>query len=423
MGCGAGADPGAALWQEKLEKAGRRAVKRREAARVRAEELCDALVRAEDLRPAGVTRVLAFLFGTLTHLLGLVVLVGSVILLTQAGSNPFGWLIGFIGIGVSWVVRPRIPRRPKSDSWKSRADFPAFYGLLDRSAAAIGAPVPEAVRFDRGFNASTARYGLRHRPVLTVGMPLWQLLDGPGRLALLGHELGHQVNGDTTRGVLVGSANRSLAKWRTVFKPDVMTGQRRVQRIDKYGRVMSDSMEPVPLLTVIGSVLTSALMLPIYIAALLLQRLLGWLNVHVALRAEFLADDLGSRLGSTEAAVNLMQVLSLDDSVFHYIARAKAARGSGKREKPSAGEGLELWRGLCSYIASMPEHELLRHERVSESRGTAADTVHPANHLRRRLLAERPRHDAALHVTDEEWAAIDRELIGYTAVAGMKLLR
>ncbi|HEY7296021.1 MAG TPA: M48 family metalloprotease [Dehalococcoidia bacterium] len=49
-------------------------------------------------------------------------------------------------------------------------------------------------------NAAFGRMGWRRRRVLLLGQPLPLTLDSQERVALLGHELGHGVNGDAVRG-------------------------------------------------------------------------------------------------------------------------------------------------------------------------------------------------------------------------------
>jgi hypothetical protein len=82
-----------------------------------------------------------------------------------------------------------------------------------------------------------------------------------------------------------------------------------------------------------------------------------------------------------------------------------------------------VWENLDAHLQSVPEHEYERQVRVSEFRGTAADADHPAHYLRMRLLRERPFRDAALSMSAEEWAAVEKELYEYVAAGGAALVR
>ncbi|WP_328822533.1 M48 family metalloprotease [Micromonospora rubida] len=75
---------------------------------------------------------------------------------------------------------------------------------------------------DGALNAYATAVGPRRRRVLCLGLPLWGSLPAQERVALLGHELGHFVNGDPRRSLLtpaftmLGAAADLLRPVRTV---------------------------------------------------------------------------------------------------------------------------------------------------------------------------------------------------------------
>ena len=91
-----------------------RARRRRTAARERAEDLQRRLARAEELKPGSGARFAAGVFSVLTHAATLGVLAGSVFLLLS--GNVAGMVAGALGLGVVWVVRPRISRAVRGDA-------------------------------------------------------------------------------------------------------------------------------------------------------------------------------------------------------------------------------------------------------------------------------------------------------------------
>ncbi|GAA1975556.1 M48 family metallopeptidase [Catenulispora subtropica] len=386
---------------KRLDAEKRLARRRREAGRRRAETLERRLAQAEDLRPGGLARLSALLFGIGVHALTVAVLVGSVLLLFDGVWVL--WIVALLGFGVVWQLRPRLGRKPGA-GWQRREDLPRLFAVLDRVGGAIGAPTPSAVRVDTGFNASTQRLGLRHEPVLTLGAPLWQVLEHDERLALLGHELGHHVNGDAARGVLVATARHSLREWRVLLYPS-----------SGGTRAMSG---PAGL----AQLLVPVVLFPFYILMTSLDLLYGWIQVHVSLRAEFLADEIAARTASTDSAVRLISKLDVHMTVASHLARVKAARKASRKPVPLE-EGAAFWDGLRDYVATIPEHEYARQERVSVFRGTRVDASHPAHYLRRRLLKERPHYEATVTVSDEEWEAVDRELNPFIVEAGHRLIR
>jgi Zn-dependent protease with chaperone function len=415
-----------ALSAEEIAERGRekgRDRRRREAARKRAENMEARLAKVEDLRPGGGVRIAAMTAATLVHLMGLAVLAVGVWLLTLGVITAY--VAGALLLGVAWVVRPRIGRLDKETDWKRREDLPLFFGLLDRTAASVGAPVPQVVSltaiYPRGgafFNAGTARKGLRRTPVLIMGIPLWQVLSRQERLALLGHELGHQVNGDTTGSLFVGSARVSLQNWQHLFTPPGAQARVNWGRASRMGRGR------------LTELLATLAMLPFYFAALLLVRLFGWIDIHVRLRAEYLADEIAARVAGTEAVVGVMRKLSIGRTVVLHLNREKARHGmvgrrvsaSGRSAAEAAAAGAAVWTNLATYLGEVPEHEYERQVRVSEFRGTAVDSDHPASYLRTRLLRDRPLRDAALSLSAEEWEAVEKELDPYVAAGGLALI-
>lgn len=381
----------------------KRVRRKREQARRRGEALSERLLRADDLRPGGGARLAAVAFGLGVHALTLAVLAGAVAA-ALSGIWPL-YILALFGFGLVWVLRPRVGSRPGA-GWLTRAKAPRLFAVLDRVGEATGAPVPKFVSFDARFNAGTGRRGLRHEPVLIIGAPLWQILDGGERLALLGHELGHQVNGDTTQGLLVTTAHRALQEWRVLLYP----GNSRARTMVPRGPAR------------LGQLFVPVVLLPLYGLMTGAQQFYSWLQVHVSLRAEFLADDIAARTASTTAALSLIRKLDTRNSVEAYVTRTKLGRAA-RRKAPTDEDAMEMWIGLQDHMKTIPEHEFIRAVRVSEYRGTQIDDSHPAHYLRARLLRERPPHDAAVVVSEDDWLGVDVELAPHVAEVGRAILR
>ena len=386
--------------EQKLAAQKKRVRRKRDSARRRGEALEERLVQADDLRPGSAARLAAVTFGLAIHALTLLVLAGAVAALLS-GIWPL-YILALLGFGIVWVLRPRFGERPGAE-WLRRDKAPRLFAVLDRISESTGAPTPKYVKLDARFNAGTARLGLRHEPVLILGVPLWQVLDGDERLALLGHELGHQVNGDTTQGLLVATARRSLHEWRVLLYP-------------------SSGGAPMRGTAGLAQLLVPVILLPFYLTVTGLQKFYGWLQLHVSLRAEFLADDIAAQTASTQAAIALIRKLDAHHSVEAYVTRTKAGRRTS-RKAPSPEDAMEMWIGLQDYVKTIPEHEYVRAARVSEYRGTQIDASHPAHYLRIRLLKGRPPRRAAVTVSEDEWLGVDLELASCIAEVGRGMLR
>ena len=381
--------------------------------RARAEALYERLRSAKSLRPASATGIAVTALSTVVHLITLSLPVAAVLLVVGSHEAFWAWVLAVLAVLITIVVRPRFGaalRKPKasakkntktgrpSGDWIGAQDAPRFFALLERCAAAIDAPVPALVRFNAQFNAGTARFGLKQRAYLVLGVPLWQALSGQERIGLLGHELGHQINGDTTHTLLASTARQSLAGWMSVLDPRETGFERQSRRRLAYRRRTLGS-GAAGLASVIAPVLMILLFGPFFLIAYGCHRLLTRLSLTSGQRSEYLADEIGARLGSTRAALDARDRAALAESARHFLANARRM-----------ADGRPLWPALREYLDSIPEHEKRRRVKIEELRGTRVDVTHPANYLRRRLLSEREEHKALVAVDAEEWAAIDAEL-------------
>lgn len=384
--CGHNAQPRSEAFV--LDESPRQAARReqREAAQTaRALRLYEELAAGADARPASRLRWAVAAFGVAVHVPFVLLLAGAATWLAVQPGNWFAWLGALIAVCLAGAVRPRFGRGPRGGGWFRRDRFPELFGVLERVAAAVGAEAPVAVAFSSEVNASTARVGLRRQRVLVIGIPLWTILTGPQRVALLAHEMGHQVNGDATHGTLAYSAQASLAEWEAILDPRGAR-QSRHDGTDVGGIVF------------IAHLLLPVMLFPFYVAVRGLRLLHRRIWTASRPSAEYLADTIAARVASTDAAVGLLDQAVVADTAANFLTR----QGSKA--------GVDLWGDLHAYVDGLPEHERERLRFNDEAVGAAVDSTHPPTHLRRKLLASRASMPGELVLTDAEWAAVDREL-------------
>src|SRR5262249_31700201 len=76
--------------------------------------------------------------------------------------------------------------------------------------------------FTHEYNAAITKVGLKRKTYLTIGVPIWFVLDDQERIALLAHELAHAANNDFSRGLIVGTACESLERWYVTFRASMI---------------------------------------------------------------------------------------------------------------------------------------------------------------------------------------------------------
>ncbi|KAB1911274.1 M48 family metallopeptidase [Micromonospora sp. AMSO31t] len=300
----------------------------------------------------------------------------------------FAVVLGLALIGLALALRPRFGRVPPDVDVLTRAEAPELHALVEEVATRIGAPVPHVLGVDNDLNAYATAVGLRRRRLLCLGLPLWGALDGPARVALLGHELGHFVNGDVRRGPLTQPALTMLGSAADLFRP-------------------APGTHDAGFIVLIGEWLGR-------MVSWVLSRLL--FAGHLALaatalrgsqRAEYLADEMAARAAGTAGATRLLDVLLSTESVALVVRQA--ARG---------GHGAAAWRAgtARSLAAAVDRLPLVRQLSVREEMSLFA--THPPAGLRHRMLTARSWQDPAVVLTEARAERIDAELVRHYERAG-----
>ncbi|MFI7599783.1 M48 family metalloprotease [Actinoplanes sp. NPDC049681] len=291
-------------------------------------------------------------------------------------------VLGAVLVGVAYLVRPRLGRMSDLAGkgivlGPDRA--PRLFALVERVATAVGAPLPQVLMIGYDLNAFTTAVGVRRTRVLCVGLPLWATLEPQERVALLGHELSHFVNGDVRRGPLTQVAETTLGRVAHLFGDDVPVGN--------------------GLVAYVTAVLTRALGRLVSGTARALQLLLVWTSLRDSQRAEYLADEMAARAAGTRAVVGLADYLVTRESIGTVI-----------RREVRSGNGMSAWHAAtrvarANLAANLP---LLR--RLTRQTEVSLYASHPPAGLRAEMLERRPGQAAAVTLTESEAAHIDDEL-------------
>ncbi len=276
---------------------------------------------------------------------------------------------------VAWQLRPRA-LRPPSEALP-RAQFPALYDLADRIADQLKARRIWAIVPTWQYNASVGRPALWHGPVLRLGLPLLLALDHPGKCAVIAHELAHTVNGDVSRGFLVGGALQTLADWYYVVRPSAIWPA-------------GDTPLIVPwnlLLWALSGVIN----------------LLFTLLIHMLFRdnqrAEYLADYLAASVSGTETMIHVLEKTLLGSTFNVAMTRARNDRDIGN---PYA----EFER----LVNEMPARELERRKRADALSDQRLDQTHPPILYRIESLHIHASHNLQEMLTETETERLNDEI-------------
>jgi len=315
--------------------------------------------------------------------------------------DGFGWLLpirivlGALALGTAAVVQPFWhPTRTRRSKLLTRDHAPTLFALVDEVAATLGCKGLDGIRVSTDFNASI-QHTRSEGWVMTLGLALWSVLSPQERVALVAHELGHQLNHDQRNGVLVHGAAFSMSRWAYLLTPPKSTLRPR-------GRVGPSAAG----LTVLGEMLVLLLLLPLAAAAAGLAWLLDVLAGRQGLAAEYYADSLAAKAAGTEAAVSALERLLLAEACFrrlHQVAKFDKAA--------------DPWAAVAAYAASFPAGELERQRRLGRLRLPAINSEHPPTQLRADLVRSLPYETAKVVMDSGQAAGIERELAGPVGAA------
>ncbi|GAA3201563.1 M48 family metalloprotease [Dactylosporangium siamense] len=339
--------------------------------------------------------------GSRVLLISSILLYGLILALLATGiwlctiSVP-GAVAGLLVIGVAVLLRPQFGRVPKYADEITEAAAPQLHALVREAAGAAGAPVPRIYVEGDAFDAAAGMVGLRRRPVLVLGLPLWNALPRQSRVALLGHELGHFVNGDPRRRLLTQPSLTSLAELDALLEPESAR--------DTGG--WSDGFLVVwivrPLLNLVKLVLRTLLWAP--------RTALAVLALREGQRAEYRADLVAARMAGRAATVELLDTLVVMDSLAMLILR-----------DARAGRPVAEWPQTTLRLLAEVRPQLAVRREAATLRETTLFASHPPSGLRARLVEATALESAAVVLDPIRNERIDAELAKHSASSARTL--
>ncbi len=354
------------------------------------ERLAARLLAEERLEPRLTpAKLAAYGVALFVHAFWLGLGVGGIALVALTFPNPFLIAAGALMAAAAILMRPRFGELPEEGT-HHRGEVPTLYALADDVAEALATPRVDVVAVDHSFNASWSIVGIRRKRVLRLGGPLLAGLEPQERVALVAHELAHARNGDSTRGLIVGSAIGALEQLYLLLAPD-QGGEWEFNGID----ALANGAMWVLSRPVLGLLL---------------------LELHLVLRdsqrAEFLADALAAEVAGTEPTVALSEKTLLEPtfrSVVQHAAHGDVEPG-------------EVLRDVTRAFTSVPPRERERRRRVARLEAARLFASHPPMAQRIRLLEERAAREPRVVLDAARAAALDRELVPLAHAIGRRLV-
>lgn len=335
-------------------------------------------------------RITAFLVAVAVHLATVALIVGGVLLVVLSWFEVLALVAGVVLVTAGLAVLPRL-ERPAPGQRLRFDEVPQLHGLVDEVADALAAPRVQAIVMNGDFNVGYAASGLTQQRVLMVGLPFWAILDGPERVAVLGHEFGHAVSGDPSTSIVIGSALQTLRRWDAVLRPD------RARYHQAWARAFMALIDPI-----------------LYLISLVprgVQTVLTRLVRRDQQRCEYLSDVLATHVAGRAATARALEKTLLArvvDEELERMAQQVAMR--------------DVWTAVRRRTDATLARERGRLLRDAAAEQVSLDASHPPTTLRLELVESLGDDGPVVALTRTEWDAIDDELAPLAGPLGRALL-
>ncbi len=352
--------------------------------RHQSQQLFDKLQKQGTLKPTlTFSKVLAFFFASLIYLLLIFFFVLGVKLIFQGWGDILRVVTIFLGILSLAFVFASVPRPVKiKRPVAAKASYAHLYKLVNDIARNLGSEPIDKIVITPAFNASFVRVGWMRKRVVVLGYALWSVLSDQERVALIAHEVAHNVNGDQSRRFFIGSAIGVLATWYVMLIPDQLINTSSI----------------IGLLTIPFNFLLYGLAKLVSYCALGLAHLL-WRDSQ---RAEYLADYLSAKLAGTEAALD-----ALKKPYFSGTFSMTVQNVTLNWER----DGKDMFSELKRRIDEVPERELERIRRIAMIEDSRLNVTHPPTPLRIEMLRSQPVTSPEMEIDSIDFDAVEQEFV------------
>lgn len=335
------------------------------------------------------TRIAQGLAGVIVAL-PFVLMAAGIAIMAADFPNLLYIVLGAMSLGMGIYVRPR--RWRLEGAFKGREDMPEMFALCDEITQRLGGKPITKVQLKSELNAySIDAAGER---VLGMGVALWLVLSPQERVAVIAHEVSHQVNGDQARRGVLHTGLQSLERWYFLF------GNSHVVDHEGY-YIREHGIEDA-----IGGGIMAVIATGIEWVWLLLSRL-SFLDSQ---RAEYLADGIAARAGGIKAGQSTLRKLC------YAPLLEKAAREMAPARIPS---GTAYFEQLCRQLIEAAPKQRAALEASCKAEGHCVDVSHPPTFERISFLEQLSKPpEAPVAYRD----GLDAEMAPYIEEIGAEML-
>jgi heat shock protein HtpX len=328
------------------------------------------------------SRWLAFLIAGCVHFVTLSFIILGIWLLSLAAvpSTRFlGLILGTACLLFVWFLL--LPRPARAFGTPIPGEVaPTLHQVTRQIAQALGGPPVDSIRFSITYNAAFGQFGWGRKSSLILGLPLLSVLSEQELVALLSHELAHDVNDDPSRGLILGTALDSLYTWYELLRPRI------------------NWETPIPFVFLVINIICLPIAGLIWVIGYSLSTLL-WYDIQ---RAEYMADWLAAQISGTDAMLAVLDKAQFEETFKNDL---KFAYLDHRME----GFFVDFKRR----IAQVPDREIARIRRIEKLVGSRIDSSHPPTEYRVEFLKAHYFSEAEVVLSPSEFDQFKQELEPY----------
>lgn len=340
-------------------------------------------------RSTSLLRIMAALYAGLVYagvaVILLTCLLGGIYLLYRGATAYYLYeranlIYGGLGLYMVYVMLPK--RLSNHEDYLDAEQFPVLYSVVNRISDELGASRIERIVINEEYNASIRTPFFKKGHILTLGLPLFYVLNRQEKVALIAHELAHDVNRDVARGRFIGGAVAILAHSYIVLRPG-----------------LSNSEDAAyALFTMLMVVLAPVRWLCSWLVLLLLYGLclMVWRDSQ---KSEYLADQLACSISGTKAMSTLLDKLHFNTTFISILKMLK-----------KYGYSKEVLSEFAHKITMVPEREVERLRRLQFEYLSSVDSTHPPTVYRKQFIEHYMQFEQRQWITEKEEREIVMEL-------------
>lgn len=317
-------------------------------------------------------------FYALALTLGVAMTVGPIALWISSGSGNIWLTIALVGAGFT-ILRAMIPARERFEApgpELTQADQPELFAELRAVATAVGEPLAPDIYLDPEVNASVAEISngplQGRRRIMVLGLPLLASLTPQQLRAVVAHEYGHYVGGDTRFSAWIWRTRAAVLKTVNALDNDDSWFQRVIVRT------------------------------PFLLYAKLFLRLTN----AMSRRAEFAADQVAARVAGADTHAETLRTVAAAAPAYSVYWRDDVAYALNHGHRPPIAAGFQ--RFLADREIRAQVGEIVATE-IAEGETDPYDS-HPTLADRLRAVGAEATGEVCLPTPEESAAALLRDI-------------